>query len=182
MIVVSDTSPLIYLNLVGAIDSLPQLFGRVYVPDAVFQELKGSRNSRLELVRQWAGSVPHWLEVRQPTLTDPFLATCGLHAGEIAALLLAQELQADRLLIDDLDGRTLATQRGFKCAGTLSILEEAARRDLIDLATACDRLANETPFRIGKECRKIIQVMLERDQERRSSREQWPDGGLNPVP
>jgi len=47
MIVVSDTSPLIYLNLVGAIDVLPQLFGRVYVPCAVLQEIKDSRNPQL---------------------------------------------------------------------------------------------------------------------------------------
>jgi len=45
MIVVSDTSPLIYLNLVGAIDVLPQIFGRVYVPGAVLQEIKESTGS-----------------------------------------------------------------------------------------------------------------------------------------
>ena len=54
MIVVSDTSPLIYLNLVGAIDILPQLFGGVYVPGAVLQEIKDSRNPQLEPVRGWA--------------------------------------------------------------------------------------------------------------------------------
>jgi hypothetical protein len=37
---------------------------------------------------------------------------------------------------------------------------------LIDLPQACDRLANETPFRIGKACRKIIEVMLQRDNQR----------------
>ena len=67
MIVVSDTSPLIYLNLVGAIDVLPQLFGRVYVPGAVLQEIKDSRNPQLGPVRRWAGSPPAWLEVREPT-------------------------------------------------------------------------------------------------------------------
>src|SRR5947209_6931661 len=106
MIVVSDTSPIIYLKLVGAIEVLPQIFGRVYVPDAVFQELKFSQNPRLESVREWAGSAPPWLEIRQPTLTDPLLTASGLDAGEIAALLLAQELRADRLLMDDRDGRT----------------------------------------------------------------------------
>jgi predicted nucleic acid-binding protein len=180
MIVVSDTSPLIYLNLVGAIDVLPQLFGRVYVPGAVLQEIKDSRNPQLGSVRHWAGSPPAWLEVREPTLTDPSLAASGLDAGEIAAILLAQELPADRLLIDDMDGRTIAAQRGLKFAGTLAVLEEAARRDLIDLAQACDRLANETPFRIGKACRKIIEVMLQRDEERKQTREQKPDLGPKP--
>jgi predicted nucleic acid-binding protein len=96
--------------------------------------------------------------------------------------LLAQELQADKLLIDDLDGRTIAAQRGLKVAGTLAVLEEAARRDLIDLVEACDRLANETPFRIGKECREIMQVMLQRDRERKVAREQKPDVDPKPTP
>ena len=43
MIVVSDTSPLNYLVLIGAIDVLPQLFGEVYVPPRVMQELQRSR-------------------------------------------------------------------------------------------------------------------------------------------
>jgi len=146
------------------------------------QELKDSRNALLEPVRRWAESTPVWLEVREPTLTDPSLASSGLDVGEIAALLLAQELQADKLLIDDLDGRTIAAQRGLKVAGTLAVLEEAARRDLIDLVEACDRLANETPFRIGKECREIMQVMLQRDRERKVAREQKPDVDPKPTP
>jgi predicted nucleic acid-binding protein len=106
----------------------------------------------------------------------------GLDSGEIAALLLTQELQADRLLMDDMDGRTIAAQRGLKVAGTLAVLEDAARRDLIDLAQACDRLANETPFRTGKACRQIIQVMLQRDQERKLDREQGRDRGQDIEP
>jgi len=39
MIVVSDTSPLNYLILVGCIDVLPQLFGQVYAPSSVVIEL-----------------------------------------------------------------------------------------------------------------------------------------------
>ena len=181
MIVVSDTSPLIYLNLVGAIEALPQLFGPVYVPVAVLQELKVSRNPQLEPVRRWVDSPPVWLEVREPTLTDPSLAASGLDPGEIAAILLAQELQADKLLIDDQDGHIIAAQRGLKFAGTLAVLEEAARRDLIDLAEACARLADETPFRIGKECRKIIHVMLQRDEERKGALEKKPDVGPKPA-
>jgi predicted nucleic acid-binding protein len=35
MIVVSDTSPICYLILVGQIDLLPRLYGQVVIPQAV---------------------------------------------------------------------------------------------------------------------------------------------------
>lgn len=38
-LIVADTSPLFYLLSIGHIDLLPQLFGRVFVPDAVHKEL-----------------------------------------------------------------------------------------------------------------------------------------------
>jgi predicted nucleic acid-binding protein len=38
-IVVADTSPLFYLLSIDHIDLLPQLFGTVFVPDAVHMEL-----------------------------------------------------------------------------------------------------------------------------------------------
>jgi predicted nucleic acid-binding protein len=38
-LVVADTSPIFYLLSIGHIDLLPQLFGTVLVPDAVYKEL-----------------------------------------------------------------------------------------------------------------------------------------------
>ncbi len=42
MIVVSDTSPLNYLILIGEEELLPKLFGRVVIPNAVFGELQAA--------------------------------------------------------------------------------------------------------------------------------------------
>jgi predicted nucleic acid-binding protein len=46
VIVVSDTSPIKYLVLIEEIDLLPQLFGRVIIPQAVLDELQKPRNPR----------------------------------------------------------------------------------------------------------------------------------------
>jgi predicted nucleic acid-binding protein len=40
MVAVSDTSPICYLVLIGEIEILPKLFGRVLVPQAVLAELR----------------------------------------------------------------------------------------------------------------------------------------------
>ncbi len=59
-----------------------------------------------------------------------------LHAGEAAAISLARELRADRLIIDESPGRAAARQRGIPIIGTVGVLELAADAGLIDLERA----------------------------------------------
>jgi predicted nucleic acid-binding protein len=56
MIVVADTSPINYLLLTRKIEVLPQLFGRVIVPEAVFRELSDSLAP--QPVRNWVARLP----------------------------------------------------------------------------------------------------------------------------
>src|SRR5271168_5107143 len=99
MIVVSDTSPLNYLILTESVHLLTAIFGRVYAPSAVVKELSHPRS--LEAARRWASNPPEWLEVKDPTHIDRSLT---LGAGETAAISLALELSADRVLIDERKG------------------------------------------------------------------------------
>ena len=72
--------------------------------------------------------------------------TLPLDSGERAAIALAQELAADRLLIDERDGREIAARLGIPIAGTLAVLRDAATAGLLDLNSAFDRL-KQTSFR-----------------------------------
>jgi len=75
---------------------------------------------------------------------NPFpLAAQGLErlqAGEQAAILLAEALKADIILLDEKAARRVATSRGLRVTGLLGVLGEAASRGLVDLAPAIDRL------------------------------------------
>jgi uncharacterized protein len=51
--------------------------------------------------------------------------------GETAAILLAEELAADALLIDERRGRAVAKTRGIAVIGTLGIIAGARRKHLI---------------------------------------------------
>jgi predicted nucleic acid-binding protein len=113
MIVVSDTSPLNYLILAASVHVLPAIFGRVYAPSAVVMELSHPRSP--ETVRTWASSPPEWLVVQDPTQIDPSLQ---LGVGETAAISLAVELKADRVLIDERKGYKAALQRGLYATTT----------------------------------------------------------------
>jgi predicted nucleic acid-binding protein len=133
VIVVSDTSPFNYLVQMTRIDLLKKLFGSVYVPDRVVQELTHAGSP--SVVRDWADNLPDWVVVRPAPLTIPE-AVSGLDPGERDAIALAVEIRADRLLADDLRARKAAVQLGFQIVGTLGVLASAADAGHLDFEAA----------------------------------------------
>jgi predicted nucleic acid-binding protein len=96
-------------------------------------------------VRGWQRQMPEWIVVREARFRpDPTLARLG--PCEREAIQLASEEQADLLLIDDKLGMRLARRRGLAVTGTLGVLLQGARRGLVDLGVALDRLST-TDFR-----------------------------------
>lgn len=150
--VVSDTSPILYLLLIDQIDLLPRLYQTITIPEVVQIEMqaKGAPTA----LQSWITHPPDWLEItphleadytQQPQL--PQLRR--LQAGEQAAIALALSLQADLLIVDDLDARRTAQDLGLSIVGMLGILGEAAKRDWIDFPNVLNRLLQETNFRLS---------------------------------
>jgi predicted nucleic acid-binding protein len=147
MIVVADTSPINYLILIKEIDLLTKMYGRVVIPPAVREELL--RASAPEPVRKWIAQLPAWLEVRAPA-SAPDASLAALDAGERDAIMLAGELGADQLIVDDRQGRQAAEKRGIPVIGTLGVLREGAALGFLDLRAAVKRLET-TSFHIAPE-------------------------------
>jgi predicted nucleic acid-binding protein len=163
MVVIADASPLNYLVLINQIGLLPRLFSEVFVPDAVLEEL--SRPEAPQAVAQWVASSPVWV---RPVPNESLLAgyTETLGAGETAAILFAERMRPDVLLvIDDAKGRRAARARHIPIVGILGILERAATQDWISLPTAIDALQN-TNFRINPG---LIAELLQRDRSRKAT-------------
>jgi predicted nucleic acid-binding protein len=78
-------------------------------------------------------------------------------------LILAEQLKADSLLLDEMEARREALRRGLPVAGTIGVLEKAAERNLINLAEAFARLSR-TNFHIAPE---VLQEALQRDASNR---------------
>lgn len=155
MIVVCDTSPINYLILIGQIEILPQIFGQVFVPKAVFNELQNT-DAPIK-VRNWLENIPDWLVVKSvPQIEDLMLNE--LHMGEREAITLAESLQADLILIDEKLGRKIAVKRGLNVVGTVGVIDEAARRNLVDIAAVLKDL-RKTNFRISPE---LINSLIEK--------------------
>ena len=145
MIVVADATPIHYLVLIGEADVLRALYGRVLIPSSVRNELLHSHAP--PVVRDWIAHAPAWLDIRAPLpAADPVLAR--LDAGERDAIVLAEELSADLLVIDELKGRRVAEDRGLAVIGTLGVLRDAASLGLIRLSSTLERLG-KTSFHLS---------------------------------
>jgi predicted nucleic acid-binding protein len=148
MIVIADTSPLNYLIWIGEVEILPALYPRVVVPPIVCEEL--GREGAPNIVRAWISRPPAWLVPVTPVGQPDFdLMHARIHSGERAAILLAQELKADQLIMDDLTGRREAERRHLRVTGTVGVLRAAARVGVIHLKDALDRL-RKTNFHLSQ--------------------------------
>jgi predicted nucleic acid-binding protein len=139
-LVVADTGPLNYLVLTGDIVLLPQLFARVLAPQVVRDELAAP--DAPAAVQAWIAQAPVWLEVRPnpDTPKGEVVPAPRLDDGERATIALALAIKADLVLMDDREGVTAGRRQGLAVTGTLGVLDLAARRGLIDLAAAFERL------------------------------------------
>jgi predicted nucleic acid-binding protein len=134
--------------LIGYIEILPALFEKVILPSLVRD---GLTKPKAPLpVRNWIANPPAWVELRQTAGTFDDASLRRLGAGEGAAIILAVELHADLLPMGDREGLIAARSKGFRVAGTLGVLSMAARRDLLNLADAFERL-KQTSFHYRQE-------------------------------
>lgn len=156
MIVVADTSPINYLILIGHIEILRYFYGQIIVPLSVWQELQDIHTP--DSVRAWAIQPPGWLEVCELSVTpDPSLDF--LDRGERDAIALALELGASRLIAHETLARREAVHRKLAVIGTLGVLRNAARANLLDLQEALEKL-QQTSFFVAPE---LIKSLLEED-------------------
>jgi predicted nucleic acid-binding protein len=161
MLVVADTSPIHYLILMQHDAVLPLLYTRVIIPPAVLRELQDEETP--ELVRLWVANPPAWFEVRAPQQQIAATDMPNLGLGEREAIVLAQELRADVLLIDERDGRRAARSRAIAVIGTLGVLEKAAAGGLIDLPSTLARLQATSMYAPPA----LFEEALARDAERK---------------
>ncbi len=154
MIVVADASPLCYLILISCVDVLPKLFGSVSIPQAVREELISA--DAPVVLQSWIAQPPAWLEIHSVS-SEVAEELSNLHTGEREAIMLAERLKADLIVLDEKLARRIALKRGLRITGTLGLLDEAAARGLINLAAAAEQL-RLTNFRASP---RLLQVLLE---------------------
>ena len=137
MIVVTNASPLIALGQAQVLPILGELFGRVLMPDTVYQETVIGCTVPIQKQGIESG-IGNFLEVAAPTIRNRFSRNLGL--GESGVLDLALERGADLLLMDDRKARNEAESIGLNCALTTDVLRYAEQQGLPDYRSVVDTL------------------------------------------
>jgi predicted nucleic acid-binding protein len=145
---VVDTSPLIFLAKLDHLDLLARGANEVLVPSAVLQEVQVYQDEARHKIEE---ALRSWLTVRKVTdhqLVEVLMA--DLDRGEAEVIALAREAKADRVIMDDLDGRRFARRVDLEPVGTVGLLLAARLRgELPSLGVELERL-RAGGFRVSK--------------------------------
>lgn len=121
--VVSNTSPLIFLEKIQILDLLQYCFKNIIIPETVLKEW-GTMN------------MPGFIQLKPISeLGKSYIngAVGRLHRGELEVIRLAKELKCKIVLIDDLLARNFAERQGLTPIGILGILKILYNLELLSL-------------------------------------------------
>ena len=122
MIVVSDTTPLISLMKINRLNLLEKLYGSVFIPRAVYDELTSNKIYHTDAEIITLSKFIECKEISNKHALSILQAVTNLDLGESEAIILAQELNADVLLMDESKGRKIAQKLNIPLSGVLGIL------------------------------------------------------------
>lgn len=162
MLVVSNSSCLIGLSRIKKLHLLNDLFGKIFIPQEVYKDVavKGKDKSGAREVEKAKGI---WIEVKdvKDKLGVQLLLT-ELDPGEAEAIVLAKELEANLVIIDEEKAANVAMVAGLRVIGTVGILILARKVGKLDnLKVVLDQLI-ENRFRLSEE---VYQRALREDKE-----------------
>lgn len=121
MKIVLNTSPIIFLSKIDSINFLADCIDEVYVPKGVVDELCGYE-------------LPSFIKVHTLSKTGAAYvrgALGQLHQGELEAIVLAQEMSVDYVVLDDLLARHKAQRLELGVIGTLGLLLLLEKRSVL---------------------------------------------------
>lgn len=132
MKIVCNSTPLIGLATIGQFDLLRRIFGRISIPQAVWTETvtqgrtEGGVRREVEAA-DWIDRV----EVRDRLAVRVLLDEPD--QGEAETIVLALELGADWVVMDERKGRRKLEQLGIPKVGTLGVLLKARQAGMIPM-------------------------------------------------
>jgi uncharacterized protein len=160
MLVVSNTSPLSNLAIIGRLKEFREQFGAVVIPPAVEVELNRNpiANAREVLARAMDEG---WIRVTLLTRPVPAELLQALDLGEAEALSLALEVKAGMVLLDESAARSRAAKLGIPHTGVLGILRRARQTGrIVSLKTEIQRLRTEAGFFIDAALEKALVISV----------------------
>lgn len=126
--IVSNTTPIISLLKLNRLDLLQKLYTQIYIPTAVFNEIEAGKTkgyykdiSKID-----------WINISDIQDEQAVKYFLDLDAGEAEAIVLATEISADLIILDEKLGRFHAKHADLKVTGTIGVLIKAKTKGYID--------------------------------------------------
>jgi predicted nucleic acid-binding protein len=153
---VSNTSPISNLAIIGRLDFLQRRYQRVHIPEEVREELTALSHQAARQAIEDA-LVQRWLVVEKLTENFPQPSGIMLDRGETAAILLARQMNAEVLLMDERQGREAARRLGLEVGGVLGELIYAKNAKWIpSIRDEIARLRQDARFFVDSEIERFI--------------------------
>ncbi len=151
MIVVSDTSPITNLAAINQLNLLQRLYTRLIIPTAVYNEMV--RVDKLVPGAVEVQTLP-WIQTQTVAASQQVRvfreSQENIDLGEAEAIILALELKADLLLMDERRGRAVAMSYGLQVTGLLGVLLQAKGNRLIPaVKPLMEQLIEQADFRVS---------------------------------
>ena len=125
--VISNTTPILSLLKIDKLEILKELYEQVIIPNAVYQEIEEGKHKEFYKDLKKID----WLiikDIKDPNSRKYFV---DLDDGEAEVLILAKELNADLVILDEILGRRYAKVLDYKLTGTLGVLLKAKEKGII---------------------------------------------------
>jgi hypothetical protein len=122
--IIGDSSALIALGVVDKLELLEKLYKTLFVPQAVYDEVTQIGRPQSDKLRKFL--------TNRVKVVDLNLTKVGLGIGELEAITLYKELNADVLLIDDNRAKKYAILNDVRVIGSLGVLIKAKEESYID--------------------------------------------------
>jgi predicted nucleic acid-binding protein len=154
MIVIADSSALVALSLCQSLPLLETLFGEVYVPLSVYKEVTFKGKPEAEALGDYLQARVKPVDMEN----HPIQNTTNLGSGELEAIALYMDIDADLLIIDDARAKKAAYENGLEVMGSIGALLLAKERGLITEIRSLLNLLNASDIHLSS---RIINKALE---------------------
>ena len=159
MKIVSNSTPLIALSRINELDLLHIIFGTIIVPGAVYDEVVSEGSGRPGVKEVASASWIIRKEVQNRLAVS--MLQVDLDRGEAEAVVLAKEMGADYLLLDEKKARRVARNSEIRIMGTVGVLGLAVKKGLISNLDDVFCKLEQNSFRFTEEVKKKIKEEID---------------------
>ena len=137
--IIGDSSALVSLATMDRLDLLEKIFGKIYVPQAVYDEVTISYKPQSVKLKEFL--------LDKVVSVELDISKMGLGQGELEAIALYKNMKSDFLLIDDRRAKKFAQLNGVNVIGSLGVIILAKESKLVEsIRDDLEKLVNSSLF------------------------------------